>query len=64
MPEMLQFNEIQTTLENHNVKNKSRYDLSKILAKADAQMIQKIKNVVDRVADKVILYKLMSFCLV
>ena len=53
MPEMLQFNEIQTTLENHNVKNKSRYDLSKILAKADAQMVQKIKNVVDRVADKV-----------
>ncbi|KAL4240528.1 regulation of dense core granule exocytosis [Mactra antiquata] len=52
MPEMLQFNEIQTTLENHNVKNRSKYDLSKILAKSDAQMVQKIKNVVDRVADK------------
>ncbi|XP_045213590.2 BAI1-associated protein 3-like isoform X3 [Mercenaria mercenaria] len=52
MPEMLQFNEIQTALESYNVKNKSKYDLSKILSKADAQMIQKIKNVVDRVADK------------
>lgn len=56
MPEMLQFNEIQTALDCHSVKNRSKYDLSKILAKADAQMVQKIKNVVDRVADKV------SFC--
>ena len=53
MPEMLQFNEILTTLEANNVKNRSKYDLNLILNNADKQMVGKIKNVVDRVADKV-----------
>ncbi|XP_052791167.1 BAI1-associated protein 3-like isoform X2 [Mya arenaria] len=52
MPEMLQFNEIQTALENQNVKNRSKYDLNLILNKTDQEMVGKIKNVVDRVADK------------
>jgi len=53
MPEMLQFNEILTTLEANNVKNRSKYDLNLILNNTDKQMVGKIKNVVDRVADKV-----------
>ncbi|WAQ96587.1 BAIP3-like protein, partial [Mya arenaria] len=47
-----QFNEIQTALENQNVKNRSKYDLNLILNKTDQEMVGKIKNVVDRVADK------------
>lgn len=52
MPEMLQFNEIQTALENHSIKNPSKYDLPLMLTNADKEMVNKIKNVVDRVAKK------------
>ena len=54
MPEMLQFNEITTALEHEEIPSKSRPDLMKILNEADREMINKIKQVVDRVADKVI----------
>lgn len=53
IPEMLQFNEIQTALDSYSVKHRSKYDLNKILNTAEAEMVSKIKNVVDRVADKV-----------
>jgi len=59
MPEVLQFNEIQTALDNYTVKDRAKYDLSKILSNAEAQMIGKIKNVVDRVSDKVGCYLIL-----
>ncbi|XP_052265684.1 BAI1-associated protein 3-like isoform X2 [Dreissena polymorpha] len=55
MPEVLQFNEIQTALDNHAAasgKHRPKHDLSKILAQADGDMVSKITNVVDRVSDK------------
>ena len=54
IPETLQFNEIQTAIDNSNLPNKPKVDLMKILKDSDANMVGKIKQVVDRVADKVI----------
>ena len=53
IPETLQFNEIQSAIEQSAMTNKPKCDLMKILKDADSKMIGKIKQVVDRVADKV-----------
>lgn len=53
IPETLQFNEIQTAIEQSQAPNKPRFDLMKILKDSDSDMVGKIKQVVDRVADKV-----------
>ena len=51
---MLQFNEIKTAMDQEDMLSETYPDLMKILNEADKDMTNKIKKVVDRVADKVI----------
>ena len=53
IPVTLQFNEIQTAIEQSTLPNKPKCELMRILKDSDSQMIARIKQVVDRVADKV-----------
>ncbi|XP_021344674.1 protein unc-13 homolog 4B-like, partial [Mizuhopecten yessoensis] len=56
LPEMLRFSDIQRAVESNNGTGKGyKFNLNTIVKEADECMVKKIKTVVDRVADKVIL---------
>ncbi|KAL3876133.1 hypothetical protein ACJMK2_034005 [Sinanodonta woodiana] len=52
LPESLQFNQVQLALDNNNASTPIKTSLPEITKEANKEMINKIKQVVDHVADK------------